>query len=119
MPRLVSGTIAYIEQHLTEEITLDILAEHFHHNGTYMSRCFKNITGISLHQYIIRKRISLAKKYLNEGCSPIDACYLSGFNDYSNFSRTFTKHVGESPKKFQQIGQSRKLWERETQQTSD
>ncbi len=100
MPSLVSNTIAYIEQHITENITLDILSNSFHHNGTYISRCFKNITGISLQQYIIRKRVTLAKKYLCEGCSPYDACVLSGFNDYSNFSRTFNKQAGISPSRF-------------------
>lgn len=103
MPSLVSNTIAYIEQHISEEITLDILSEYFHHNGTYISRCFKKIAGISLQQYIIRKRVTLAKKYLCEGCSPYDACFLSGFNDYSNFSRTFTKQAGTSPRRFQSL----------------
>lgn len=101
MPSLVSNTIGYIEQHITEEITLEVLSHYFHHNGTYISRCFKKTTGISLQQYIIRKRITLAKKYLCEGCSPYDACFLAGFNDYSNFSRTFTKQASHSPRKFQ------------------
>ncbi|NLV69170.1 MAG: helix-turn-helix transcriptional regulator [Spirochaetes bacterium] len=101
MPSLVSNTIAYIEQHISEKITLDVLSDSFHHNGTYISRCFKKITGISLQQYIIRKRITLAKRYLFEGYSPYDACILAGFNDYSNFSRTFKQQVGISPKRFQ------------------
>lgn len=101
MPTLVADTITYIEQHLLEDITLDILSDQLHYNGTYISRSFKNITGISLQQYIIGKRITLAKKYLSEGYTPYDTCYMSGFNDYSNFSRTFTKQVGLSPKKFQ------------------
>ena len=101
MPSLVSDTIAYIEQHLVEKITLAILSEYFHHNGTYISRCFKNTTGIPLQQYIIKKRITIAKKYLAEGRSPNDTSYLAGFNDYSNFSRTFAKYVGLSPRRFQ------------------
>lgn len=108
MPSLVSNTIAFIEQHISEEITLDILSDCFHHNGTYISRCFKKITGISLQQYIIRKRVTLAKKYLCEGYRPNDACYLAGFNDYSNFSRTFTKQTGLSPRKFQSRNTSSK-----------
>jgi len=104
MPSIVSGTITYIDEHLTEKITLEILSRYLHHNGTYIGRCFKRITGISLQQYIIGKRISLAEKYLLEGHTLTDACYYSGFNDYTNFCRTFTKEVGISPKKFQQSG---------------
>lgn len=106
MPSLVSNTIAFIEQHIHEEITLDILSDYFHHNGTYISRCFKKITGITLQQFIIRKRITVAKKYLYEGYCPNEACFLSGFNDYSNFSRTFAKQVGLSPKKYQSMRMS-------------
>ena len=101
MPSLISNTIAYIEENITEEISLNILSDILHHNGTYISRCFKNITGISLQQYIIQKRIALAKKYLFEGYPPKDVCFLSGFNDYSNFSRTFKKQTGMSPKQYQ------------------
>lgn len=101
MPRMVQDTMKYIEKHLTETISLDILSRELHHNGIYISKRFKEITGLSLQQYIIKKRLILAKSYLNEGVSPLDTCFLSGFNDYSNFSRTFSKQVGLSPKKYQ------------------
>ncbi|WOO38253.1 AraC family transcriptional regulator [Anaerocolumna sp. AGMB13020] len=101
MPRLVKDVMIYVELHLTEDISLSLLAGELHHNGTYISRRFKEITGLSLQQYIIKKRITLSKNYLNEGYSPLEACFSSGFNDYSNFYRTFTKQVGLSPKKYQ------------------
>lgn len=101
MPRLVSETFAYIDQHLTEELTLDVLEKQFQYNGTYISRCFKKVAGIPLQQYIIAKRITLAQQYLQQGISPCDACYMSGFNNYSNFSRTFLQNVGMPPKKYQ------------------
>lgn len=100
MPSLVSNTIAYIEQNITNGITLNALSEHFHHNGTYISRTFKKTTGISLNKYIVQKRINMSQKYMCAGYRPYDACYLSGFNDYSNFSRTFKKQTGLSPKEF-------------------
>jgi YesN/AraC family two-component response regulator len=100
MPSLVSNAIAYIEQNISKGITLNDLSEHFHHNGTYISRTFKKTTGISLNNYIIQKRINISKKYMCAGYRPYDACYLSGFNDYSNFSRTFKKQTGLSPKEF-------------------
>lgn len=101
MPPLVADTISYIDQNITKKFSLDDISEHLNYNGTYISRYFKKITGITLQQYIISARITLSKKYLIEGYSPCDACYSSGFNDYSNFSRTFTKFVGQSPIKYQ------------------
>ena len=101
MPPIVSRTMLYINEHLTEQITMADIANHVHHNPAYISRCFKKVTGVSLQQYIIYKRIFLAKKYLMEGYSLNDTCRLSGFNDYSNFARTFKKQIGCSPKKFQ------------------
>lgn len=101
MSELVVETFDYIEKHLTEKITLKKLEEHVHHNGTYISRCFKRITGITLQQFIIAKKISLSCKLLRDGHSPIDVCYMTGFNNYSNYSRTFSKQTGMSPKKYQ------------------
>ena len=101
VPWLVAETFSYIEDHLSEEITLKKLEEHVHHNGTYISRCFKQITGITLQQFIIAKKIMLSCRLLREGNAPCDVCYMTGFNNYSNYSRTFSKQMGISPKKYQ------------------
>lgn len=102
MPPIVNKTMQYIDEHLTESINMNDVAEHIHHNPTYISRCFKKVTGVPLQQYIIYKRIILAKKYLVAGYSLNETCLLSGFNDYSNFARTFKKQIGCSPKKYQE-----------------
>lgn len=101
MPQLVVETFSYIEEHLTQEITLKKLEEHIHHSGTYISRCFKRITGISLQQFILAKKITLSCRLLREGYAPGEVCYMTGFNNYSNYSRTFSKQMGMSPKKYQ------------------
>lgn len=101
MPDIVKRTFNYIDKHLTEDISLKTLEDEIHNNGTYISRCVKKISGLSISQYIIAKRIALACRMLREGKTANEACYESGFNNYSNFSRTFTKQVGTSPKQFQ------------------
>lgn len=102
MPQLVNNTFTYIENHLTDDnLSVEALAEELHHNSTYISRCFKKVTGASLQQYIIAKKIALAQKNLREGYSLCDACYAAGFHCYSNFSRTFSKQTGMTPKQYQ------------------
>lgn len=101
MPRLVSETFAYIDKHLSEELSLNVLEKELQYNGVYISRCFKKVMGITLQQYIIAKRCALAQQYLAQGYSPCDACFMTGFNNYSSFSRTFLQQTGVSPKKYQ------------------
>ncbi len=100
MPQIIIDTMSFIEEHLTEEITLDKLSSTFYANGTYISRQFKKHTGLTLRTYILDKRISLAKTLLASGKSVTEACYLSGFSDYANFIRSFKKQVGVSPGKY-------------------
>jgi AraC-like DNA-binding protein len=100
MPELVRKTMDYIEAHLAQDITLEQLAGIFHLNSTYISRQFKKHTGLTLRSYIVDRRIALAKSYLYEGLSITEACYQSGFSDYANFIRSFTKIVGISPGRF-------------------
>ncbi|WP_313960282.1 helix-turn-helix domain-containing protein [Paenibacillus xylanexedens] len=57
-------------------------------------------TGLTIRNYILNRRIELAQICLSEGMSITEACYRSGFGDYANFIRSFTKIVGTSPGKF-------------------
>jgi AraC-like DNA-binding protein len=100
MPDLVRETMNYIETHLNEDITLRKLAEAFYMNSTYISRQFKMHTGLTIRSYILGRRIERAKFHLSEGMSITDACFQSGFSDYANFIRSFTKMVGISPGKY-------------------
>lgn len=109
MPKLVSETFAYIDKHLTEELSLSVLEKQLQYNGIYISRCFKRVMGITLQQYIIAKRCSLAQQYLAKGYSPCDACFMTGFNNYSSFSRTFLQQIGVSPKKYQLMQMKTKI----------
>ena len=101
LPKLVSDIFFYVEQNLTEDLSIRALEKQFQYNGVYMSRCFRHVMGTTLQQYIIAKRCSLAQQLLCQGVKPYDVCFLAGFNNYSNFARTFTQQTGISPKKYQ------------------
>lgn len=100
VPDLVSDVKNYIFDHLTEQITLGDLSKQFFFNGKYISAMFKKFTGMTLRSYILEQRIMLAKRLLREGSNVSEACYHSGFLDYTNFIRSFTRTVGMSPGKY-------------------
>lgn len=87
----------YIELNLSEDLSLNKISQHFSIDKSYLGRLFKKETGSTVYNYILLKRISLAKQLLSEGKNVSETCALSGFNDYSNFIRTFKKITGTSP----------------------
>lgn len=97
MPKLVVNVMKYIDEHLLETIALKDISRKINYSPNYISIQFKYHTGLTIREYILDKRIEAAKKQLLSGKSVSDACALSGFNDYSNFIRSFTKKVGISP----------------------
>ena len=101
MPRLVCDMIAYICENLKEDLSVNALAATFRRNGQYLSRRFRECMGVPLQQYILHKRVDLARKNLEDGGTLPQVCMDSGFRDYANFSKLFTKYVGMAPKQYQ------------------
>ena len=87
----------YIQEHIEEELSLDILAKQMFVSKYYLSHRFKEVMGFPLSVYIIQRRLSHAKLLLRQGCSVTVAGERSGFNSSAHFIRTFVKFVGISP----------------------
>lgn len=100
-PHRVQAIMGYIDQNLTDPLTLDSIAEALALDKYYISHLFKTETESSIFQYILIKRIALAKELLLTGHTVEESCHLSGFHDYSNFIRTFRKNAGCTPGQFQ------------------
>lgn len=99
--QLVYDVIAFINRNYAEELRLDTLAQHFYINKYSLCQSFKQITGITLSQYIINYRLQKAKEFLSKGYSVEKVCAQAGFNNLSHFSRQFKEKVGQSPKQYQ------------------
>lgn len=95
----IKDIISYINDHYTENISLDDLAARFFISKYHLCRLFKKSTGHTVHNYINHKRLTAARDLCKTGVSIGDACTLCGFADYSSFYRFYIKEVGESPKK--------------------
>ena len=87
----------YIEAHLTEDLSVDALAEAFFLSKYHMMRLFQDAVGTGVHQYITQRRLELAREMINAGISATQACFQSGFGTYSSFTRAYGKHFGTTP----------------------
>lgn len=97
---LIRQVIAYINDNITETPSLDELSEKFYVSKYYLLRKFKEHTKTTIHQYILMKKINLAKELLVNGCSPQKAFTLCGFSTYSNFYKVFVRETRTSPRDF-------------------
>lgn len=95
--RKVVALLQYLNLHLTEELSIDQLAERFYISKYHMMRRFRQETGYSIHGYLTEKRLLLAQRLLAQGISPSEAGERAGYQDYSTFSRAYKKHFGRGP----------------------
>ncbi len=94
----IKNIIEYINNHLTEKLTLEHIAKQFYITPQYLCKVFKKSTGITVLRYIAYKRIVLVREYRLKGMSLTAACEKAGFNDYSSFYRACSKITKESPR---------------------
>ncbi len=94
----ISAIILYINENLSERITLDELAEQFHIDKFHLCRTFKKFTGYTLNKYINYKRLLLVRELHAKGQSLLEASVNAGFNNYSHFYRMYVKENGSPPK---------------------
>ena len=92
----------YINNHLDEDLSLDKLASFFYVSKFHISHVFKDHMGISLHQYILKKRLQASKNGILSGIPFNELYHQYGFSDYTSFYRAFKKEFGLSPKEFRE-----------------
>ncbi len=87
----------YVDEHLDEPLSLDALAKEFYLSKYYLVHLFRENTGLSLHQYILKKRLAACCDAIQGGAAVGEVCRQWGFGDYSAFYRAFRKEYGMSP----------------------
>ena len=89
--------IHYLDEHLTEEINIDDLAEKFYISRFHMMRRFREETGTTIHSYISDHRLIMARDFIVQGEPATEVCFKCGFGSYSSFSRAYGKFFGTTP----------------------
>lgn len=98
---LVDRAIAYIQEHLTDRLTVETIAEHVGYSTGYFSHLFAGETGMSPYQFVVRSRVERAQQLLQTTRLTVqDVAFQCGFNSAANFCYTFRRFTGESPHEF-------------------
>lgn len=95
--------IEYIEEHLTQKLNLDILAEAMHYSKYHLHRIFTDTVGLTIHDYIQRRRLSEAAKLLIfSEKSVLDIALLAGYESQQAFTDAFTRMYKLPPAKYRE-----------------
>ncbi|MBR6259121.1 MAG: helix-turn-helix domain-containing protein [Oscillospiraceae bacterium] len=108
----IEETLRYISENPAEDLSVASLASRCFYSRYHFMRLFREVTGMTVHNYVREKRLMRAARLLIRGTSSAEAAALSGFGDYSAFQRAFKEEFGVSPSKFRETGLS-ELPERE------
>lgn len=97
---VITEVVEYINNNINKPLLIADLAKRFSLSTSRLSHLFKEETGLSLHQFIIKKRLSFAKQFIRNG-EHLNVIYaLCGFNDNTSFFRAFKKEFNITPKKY-------------------
>ena len=109
--RHVRRMIAYVESHYHEDFHLEQLENNLHLSKYYLSKIFKEVTGITLFKYLYRHRINQAKLlFLLDGKKSVtEVSFQVGFKHPAHFSRLFKAQVGCTPEEYRKM-QARRTW---------
>lgn len=98
----IQQTLDYINTHLTENISIDTIAQLICLNKHYLCHLFRTSTGTTINGYISSRRLHIAKQFLSTTDQTIEQVAVNvGYAGYSSFSQAFKRQYGISPKKYQ------------------
>ena len=93
----IASILQYINHNLKEDLSVETLSARYYVSKYHLMRKFKQETGYTLHNYIVNKRLLMARTLISNGMPVTKAAQESGFAEYSTFSRAYRKHFKTNP----------------------
>lgn len=107
-PEVVVKAKRFVNANLEEKISLESVASHVGVSPYYFCKVFKQAAGMTLTEYVNRRRVEWAKRLLlNPRSRVTEVAFDVGFQSISQFNRSFLKYVGESPTRYRETLESR------------
>lgn len=99
--RCIEKAQEYIQKHISEELTVETIAQSIYMSRSYFAKEFRRCTGDSVMDYIIKKRMELAIEMMRSGeTSQKKISEQVGYTDIKYFQRSFKKHTGYTVKEY-------------------
>lgn len=96
----IQKVLEYVDNHLQEELTMEILAQQIGFSAYHFCRMFRGETGYSVMEYVRRRRLAFAAAELNTSKKIIDVAVEYGFETHSGFSKAFKRFYACSPEAY-------------------
>ena len=104
---MIQKSLDYIEDHLQTEITDSDLAGQAGFSLFHYYRLFRQVTGLPVMQYILRRRLLHGVYAMKQGAGKTDAAFDYGFDTYAGFYKAFCREFGATPAEFLELGRAK------------
>lgn len=99
----IIATVDYIEEHLSENLDLDLVASAVHYSKYHLHRMFAKETGLTIHDYIQRRKLTEAAKFLVFTDQPIlEIALTAGYESQQAFTAVFKEMYKKTPKRYRE-----------------
>ncbi len=98
--QLISGVMKSIRKQISGDLKIDQLAHEHYVSKYYLMHRFKEVTGQTIHQFMIRERLKMATSLMKKGTGLTESAYESGFKNYTTFARCFKQVYHMSPRDY-------------------
>ena len=99
--KAIQSAVTYIEKNYAADLTLEIIAEQLHFTPAYFSQKFKQITGVTYHEYLVNCRVKNSLRDIrNTDLTITEIAYKNGFPNVKSFISYFKKAYNTTPQRY-------------------